>query len=63
MAADDVGRLLIQLQGAVERLRFDDDTERQAFLRYYGEHLDERMRQCLLTFRAGRADPPPGAQG
>lgn len=58
--ATAVGSLIIRLQGVVERLEFQDDAERDAFLRHYGDHLDERLRQCLPTWRANRTPPPQG---
>lgn len=56
----DVGSLIIQLQGAVEGLDFRSDDERRVFLQQYGKHLPEKLRQCLLTWRANQMAPRQG---
>lgn len=56
-ASSSVGRLLILTQGAVGKLDFITEEERDEFIHYYADHAEERLRQSLLTWRANRATP------
>lgn len=56
-ASSSVGRLLILTQGAVGKLDFITEEERDEFIHYYADHTEERLRQSLLVWRANRASP------
>jgi len=48
------GRVIIALQGALERGDFRNEQERKEFCQHLSKTMSESMRQKLLTWRANR---------
>lgn len=57
-----IGRLLIAIEGAVQNLQFDSDSEREEYLDDLSRTLQEQLRQNLLTWRSNYHNRECGLQ-